>query len=253
VHGRKESTGENKDVSQTSALWQTIRDLKDIESQDGYFLAVLRDVVPLEEIDLPFALVVVAFALGLAAFEVLVVFFEVARFAVEVFLAVEALEVLAFFAVVAAGFLTGALALVLVAAVVVAFLAGALAAGAALAVVALALGLALAVVVFLAEAFAAGLLSFLTVLIGLFSLVLLASSVLPLAANLTLPDGPLGRVKTPFSSPLMIARLIFEFTRGVISKRYFSSRYFLIVGLETPVRPSSLSTIHSEIMMMKEG
>jgi len=192
------------------------------------------------------ALDAAALALGLAALVELVAFLATGRLAVVVFLAAGLAVVVAFLAVGAALF-TGAFALVVVEVV---FFAEALAAGAERAG---AFAFVL-VTVFLAIGFAAGLVSFLTAaLTGLFSLVALASSALPLAASLTFPEGPLGSVKTPFSSPLMIARLIFELTAAVISRLYFSSKYFLIVGLETPVRASSLSTMHSEIMMMKEG
>jgi len=192
-------------------------------------------------------LVAAALALGLAALVELVAFLAAGRFAVVVFLAAGLVVVVAFLAVGAALF-TGAFALVAVEVVV--FFAEALEAGAARAG---AFAFVL-VAVFLTAGLAAGLVSFLTAaLTGLFSLVALASSALPLAASLTFPEGPLGSVKTPFSSPLMMARLIFELTAAVISILYFSSKYFLIVGRETPVRASSLSTMHSEIMMMKEG
>jgi len=44
-----------------------------------------------------------------------------------------------------------------------------------------------------------------------------SSSVLTLGANLTLPDGPLGKTKMCLSSPAFRAREIFETTDGVIS------------------------------------
>jgi len=157
-----------------------------------------------------FALVAATLAFGLAVLVELVAFLGAGRLAVAVFLA-GALVAIVFLAVVPVVFLTGALALALVDVAV--FLAGALEAA-----VDRAGALALAfVVVFFATGFAAGLVSFLTVLTGLFSLVALASSALPLGANLTFPEGPLGRVKTFFSSPLMMARLIFELTAAVIS------------------------------------
>jgi len=212
-----------------------------------FLLAVLRPVVLLAD-DLALALVAAALALGLASLVELVAFFAAGRF--EVAFLAGALVVVVFLVVVAGAFLAGALALAVVADAV--FLAGALE----VAEEAAEGFVLLFVTAFLPEAFG-GLVSFLTVLAagltGLFSLVALASSDLPLAASLTFPEGPLGSVKTPFSSPLMMARLIFELTAAVISKRYFSSKYFLIVGLDTPVRASSLLTMHSEIMMMKEG
>jgi len=159
-----------------------------------------------------FALVAAALAFGLAVLVELVAFLGAGRLAVVVFLA-GALVAVVFLAVVPVVFLAGALALALVEVAVAVFLAGALEAA-----VDRAGALALAfVVVFFATGFAAGLVSFLTVLTGLFSLVALASSALPLGANLTFPEGPLGRVKTFFSSPLMMARLIFELTAAVIS------------------------------------
>jgi len=211
-------------------------------------------------------LAVVVFFLVLAAavvgFFVLVTFLVAAAFlgadvfvAVDVsFLAVDGLAVDGFAVVVPAGlplFLVSVVFFV-VAVLVVADFVGATFAGAVLAVVDFARGF-LAVAVDLPNGFfpvVAG-----TFPVGLFSFA--ASDLVvgaDLGASLTLPWTPLGRAKVPFCSPLTMALLILCTTADVISMLYFSSMYFLMVGLDTPVRASSLlSTMHSEIIWMKGG
>jgi len=194
-----------------------------VENIITYFFAVLPrlELLVLGALALvsDFVLGAEGFAFGLMFFRALPVlaFFVDALFAVEDFFVRAAFDVMAFLAVTPGAFLAGALSLGLDAWVEAAFLVVDLTAVVALAGT-LALVRAVVVVAFLSVGLATGLVSFLARLTGLFSFVWLASSAFPLGANFTLPEGPLGRVKTPFSSPLMMARLIFELTRPVISK-----------------------------------
>jgi len=89
--------------------------------------------------------------------------------------------------------------------------------------------------------------------VGLFSLDEVSAG-LDLGANLTLPEGPLGRTKTPFSAPAVIAFASCVDWAAPISSLYLVSTYFLIWGRETPMRASSvLMAIHSLIMSAQVG
>lgn len=89
--------------------------------------------------------------------------------------------------------------------------------------------------------------------VGLFSLVA-ASVDLDLRANLTLPEGPFGRTKIPFSSPDVMALDNWVTWAAPISRLYSASTNFLIWGRETPWRWSSvLAAMHSLIISIHVG
>jgi len=105
--------------------------------------------------------------------------------------------------------------------------------------------LAGAVVDFLEAGLAAGLLA------GAFSL---AASLRDLGASLTLPEGPFGRMKVPFSAPWVMALLSWLAAVALREMRYLASTNFLIVGRETPARASAgCATMHSFIISTHVG
>ena len=69
---------------------------------------------------------------------------------------------------------------------------------------------------------------------------------LTLGARRTLPEGPLGKTKSPFSAPWAIARLSIEIFRPTGSMLYFSAANLLMVERETPRRASlGFAAMHS--------
>jgi len=188
----------------------------------------------------------VAFLPAALAFDAAVVpvtaFFTGARLLATVFLAAGAA-----LALLARTFLGGgALALTAVAAFLGGGLEAVLVAETGLAFALVATGLVLLVL-------EAGLAAGLDLEAGLFSFDAVSAG-LDLGANLTLPEGPLGRTKTPLSAPVLMAFASWVVWAAPISSLYLLSTNFLICGRETPMRASSvLTAMHSLIMSAQVG